>query len=96
MLLVHHACTYIHTPSFHTQELPGDCIDFGHQFVGRPFTKSVTVHNMGRKPATLSWASAKRDEVQKAFAKTARMQGNKFDMSLVPQEARVSLGLGLA
>eukprot|EP00955_Chlamydomonas_euryale_P060740 357809-Chlamydomonas_euryale.AAC.3 len=72
-----------------SEELHGDTLDFGHQFVGRQFGRAVTVHNMGRKPVTLTWTSAAAEQVKKAFAKTARTQGNKFDMTLVPVESQV-------
>lgn len=32
------------------EEIVGDMLELGHQFVGRPFSKEMVVHNMGRKP----------------------------------------------
>ena len=52
-----------------SEELSGDQLDFTHQFVGRPFSKEITVHNMGRKTVTLSLNNVKVEEVKKAFAK---------------------------
>ena len=41
-----------------------------HQFVGRPFTREVTVHNMGRRAVTLTLTNEKVEEVRKAVSKT--------------------------
>ena len=53
-----------------SDELSGDTLDFMHQFVGRPFTREVTVHNMGRRAVTLTLTNEKVEEVRKAFSKT--------------------------
>ncbi len=39
------------------EELSSGLLDFGYQFVGRTFSKDVTVYNMGRKPVMLTWTS---------------------------------------
>ena len=39
------------------EELSSGLLDFSYQFVGRTFSKDVTVYNMGRKPVLLTWAS---------------------------------------
>ncbi|KXZ49496.1 hypothetical protein GPECTOR_21g722 [Gonium pectorale] len=67
-------------------ELSGGLLDFGYQFVGRPFTRDVTVYNMGRKTVLLAWSSSRYEELKKEFAKANRGSGKKFDIALVPQE----------
>ncbi len=53
----------------------GDTLDFSHQFVGRLFSREVTVHNMGRRTMTLAWTNEHAEEVKKKFAKLARTAG---------------------
>jgi hypothetical protein len=50
-------------------------LDFGAQFVGRPWQLEVTVANMGRKAATLAWSNSKLAELAKTFGKTAKGTG---------------------
>ncbi len=54
-----------------SEELPSE-LDFGNQFVGRPYQRDVVVTNMGRKGVQLTWANTKLDELIKAAAKQAR------------------------
>ena len=52
-----------------SEELSGDILDFTHQFVGRAFSKVVTIHNMGRKAVTLTLVNEKIEEIKKALSK---------------------------
>jgi hypothetical protein len=50
-------------------------LDFGAQFVGRPWQLEVTVANMGRKAASLTWSNSKLAELAKTLGKTAKGTG---------------------
>lgn len=50
-------------------------LDFGAQFVGRPWQLEVTVANMGRKAASLTWSNSKLAELAKTFGKTTKGTG---------------------
>ncbi|KAG2489301.1 hypothetical protein HYH03_012133 [Edaphochlamys debaryana] len=68
------------------EDFAKEVLDFGYQFVGRPFTKEVTVYNMGRKTVMLNWSSMRYEELKKEYAKANRGSGKKFDITAVPQE----------
>lgn len=69
-----------------SDELRGDMLDFSHQFVGRPFSKEVVVHNLGRRTMVLTWTNERAEEVKRQYAKAARAAGKKFDLGMVPVE----------
>eukprot|EP00798_Chlamydomonas_sp_ICE-L_P006741 gene6741-3411_t len=69
---------------FLSEELTSDLFDFSHQFKGRPFQKEVTIYNMGRKSAALTWENDRLAEVKRVHGKAARASGKKFDISMVP------------
>ena len=60
---------------FLCEELKGDILDFTHQFVSRPFQREMTVYNMGRRMATLSWQLDSADEVKRVFSKVGTIKG---------------------
>ncbi|EFJ42226.1 hypothetical protein VOLCADRAFT_67248 [Volvox carteri f. nagariensis] len=68
------------------EELSSGLVDFGYQFVGRPFSREVTVYNLGRKGVLLAWTSARFDELKRDYARAHRGSGKKFDLSLIPPE----------
>ena len=61
-------------------------LEFGHQFVGRSFTRDITVHNMGRRQLLLLWTNDRFEEVKKVYGKAARASGKKFELSMCPAE----------
>lgn len=49
-----------------SSELQGPLLDFGAQLTGTPFSREVTISNMGRRPAQLAWScSLPVDETKK-------------------------------
>ncbi|GIL73964.1 hypothetical protein Vretifemale_3957, partial [Volvox reticuliferus] len=68
------------------EELSSSLVDFGYQFVGRPFSRDVTVYNMGRKGVLLAWTSNRFDELKREYARAHRGAGKKFELSLIAPE----------
>jgi hypothetical protein len=66
------------SPHKHAQvceELSAPQLDFAHQFVGRPFQRTVEVCNQGRRAADIAWTSAFAEDVKQRFTKAARATG---------------------
>ncbi len=66
-----------------SDELSGDVLDFSHQFAGRPFSKEVTIHNMGRRQMALTINNERIDEIKKMQPKGT---GKKFEVTQLPPE----------
>jgi hypothetical protein len=54
-------------------------LDFGAQFVGRPWQQEVEVANQGRRAVTLTWTNKRLTEVLDALNKAAKAAGGCLD-----------------